>query len=226
MGLIDKFFGGGEEAAAKQMQQGYSKSQKYYQPYYDQGQRAYQNLTKGYDEMSNPYEFYNNISSQYRPSDAYQSKSRHLLNLLQNQQAQTGRLGLPEGQNEMGTHLNDLYNDDFQEFLRTIMGIKDKYLQGQGGLAETGYNAGSSLSQLLLGQYGAKAEGERAKAGGMSNLLTDILQGAGNYYTGGMSGIMKMFTGGGNQMSGYGQPPVRTPEMGPQLGKMSWSRYS
>jgi hypothetical protein len=196
MGLVDTFFGGGQEAAAKKMRKelegARTRSIGYQQPYYDAGKRGLGNMEQALAPMADPNAFLNSIFDNYTRSTMANKRLQEGTDEINNQAAAMGLLGSGTQRKNLVDYTQDVIGTDQQQFLQNIMGILGGYVGGQNTLANYGANSGNILSQLEQG-FGqsigqARGQEELGKAAGMQSLLTTILNTAANAAMGGMGG--------------------------------------
>jgi len=81
-----------------------------------------------------------------------------------------------------------------ETYLKHYFDTNNSYLQGEGNVANQGYDSASKLGQSLTGlnvdQGNAKAEGQLAKWAPWNDLLKTGINAAANYATGGGFGVL------------------------------------
>lgn len=214
MGFMDTVFGGGEEAAAKAEKKALEKSKAYYQPYYEGGQKSYKNYTDYINKFQNPVEYYNDTMEQYRPSASFQNKLKRNTDIINNNAAMNGTLGLGSNERELADYVSGLLDEDEQTFWGNISQVDSQYGEGEKYLTNMGYDAAGSLSGLDQGIGKAKGNAARARSGAISNGIGTALNIAADYASGGATAVMRAYqsdsrNGGGGAspyMSGWHDP--------------------
>lgn len=175
-----------------------------YQPYINQGYESQGRANHQYNRMSgDPMSFLNEIINGYKPSEGYRFKEKKALEAARNSAAQGGFTGTPQDQAQQSELATGLADQDVQQWLQNVLGVQGAGLSGQQHVADTGYHASQSLSDLLGNAYGAKAglaqrelEQSRANQSGMLGGLSGLIGGAAQGI-GGMD-FFKGMGGGGN----------------------------
>jgi hypothetical protein len=216
MGIIDNLFGGGQEEANNIRSDAYGEAQKGYAPFRDAGVSSLKRYQDALGRMQDPGSFYESIMSNYNRSPSAQRRLRQGLDVLENEGAASGFMNSGPMRKEITDYTQDVIGSDEQRYLQNILGIWGGYLGGEGGLTDMGVNTTGALSNLILGRGEADAKAAEAESEGMTNFLSNIAQMAADYYTGGMSSVIKPFTssfnrapqggGGGNGNMGNGIP--------------------
>lgn len=184
--------------------QGYGREA--YNPFIQQGQQAGQQLSPMYQQqMNNPTGQYNDIMSQYQPSQGYQYKQDKLNQMMHNTAASGGYAGTGGDQQQRGELTNALMGEDMQQFLQNILGIQSTGMKGLEGQAERGYGAAGNLADYMGNAAGAQVGSNmfgQANNQGNRNDASSILSGliGGGNKGANFDEIFKMFGkgGGGN----------------------------
>src|SRR6185437_16947752 len=97
MSVIDKFWGGGEEDAAKARMRALAdartQAKNYLNPYYAGGQRAYKNYQDFADQLENPIDYFDQVMEHWSPSESFQSRLAEAEDIINNNNARMGRTG-------------------------------------------------------------------------------------------------------------------------------------
>lgn len=202
MGILDKFFGGGEKQAAKEMGKAYKKASSIndeaYQPYRDAGKSGLDRFKQGIDALSDPKAYYERVLADYKTSPSAQRRLDQGMNLLSTQGAATGFMGSGVLQRALMDYAQQIIGADEQNYFQNIQGINQDYLGGEERLMNQGYNANNSWAnngtQFMLGQGQAKANEARADSDAWTNLMSQIVQSGMDYATGGATAVMRPFT--------------------------------
>lgn len=152
-----------------------------YNPYIQRGEQAYGNLQPQYESMSqDPTAYLNDLMSNYRPSTGYQFAEKEMSRALANDAAAAGFSGSDYHQKQRGELIRGLLGQDMQNFLRNVLGIQSTGMQGQQGIADTGFNAASQRTDALGNVYGAKAglgfQGQQQKNQQKAELVSALIQ--------------------------------------------------
>ena len=122
----------------------------YYQPYVEAGRNALPTLQNEYSQLiSQPGEKLNQIGQSFQESPGFNFALQRALQGSSHAAAAGGYAGSPQHQEieqQIGTNLG---NQDYYNWLRYAMGLYGNGLQGEQGLANTGYAASSNLSDLI-----------------------------------------------------------------------------
>ena len=133
----------------------------YYQPYVNSGQNALKQLQEQYGALlGNPQGMYNKFAEGYKESPGYQFRLKNALQAGQNSSAAGGMLGTPQDQQNAMQTGNDIASQDFNDYISQLSGLYGKGLEGTQGLNTHGYDASSSMGNMLaqiLGQKGQNA---------------------------------------------------------------------
>lgn len=162
---------------------------KYYQPYMQAGSQALGNVQGQYGQLtSDPGAMYNQFASGYQASPGYQYKLQQALGAGSNAAAAGGMLGTPEHQEKNMNIAQGITSQDFEEYMKHIMGLYGKGLEGQQGLETQGYQANTGYGENLgnvLGKQGEYAYyGQAGKNSGQASALQNLFSGAGNMFGG------------------------------------------
>lgn len=121
----------------------------YYNPFIDRGARAGDTLEGEYGKLMNPTSFMDEIMKNYKTSEGAQYEQDKLGRGIGATAAAGGYVGTPEHQRQYGEMASDIMSKDQQQYLQNALGIYDKGLSGEQGFFNTGYNASSSLADLI-----------------------------------------------------------------------------
>lgn len=195
-GVVDTLFGGGQGAGyadmASSIGQGMDELKKYYseakgymQPFYDQGTKSMGDYAANLAEMKDPQQYYNKIMSGYSMSPAAQYNIQQGVNTAMLGNSASGLSGSGAEMQQLQKIGQGISSQDQQQYLSNILGLGDRYRQGQAGLMGQGFSAGSNIgnwgmdtgsnmSKLyqLMGQ--AKAGQDMASSSGIGNLIGSI----------------------------------------------------
>lgn len=150
--------------------------QKYLSPYMNIGMGATNNLQSTFSQlMQNPTFKMNQIGQGYQQSPGYQFQRNQDMNAMNNSQAAGGMAGTPSSQYQMGQMANGLANQDYYGYVDRGMNQFDTGLQGEQGLSQQGFNAGTDLAGMFSSLL--QNQGNLAYAGtqGQNNTLLGML---------------------------------------------------
>jgi|SRR5882757_7900487 len=123
-----------------------------YDDYINQGKQAGGQLSEQYQKLfSDPQGFLSELQSGYKPSDAYKYKSGELQKGLGAAAASGGLAGSAYHQQQYGEEADKLLSGDMQQYLQNALGIYDRGISGEQGIADKGFQASGSLADLLGG---------------------------------------------------------------------------
>lgn len=214
---------------AKKMNQQLGQIQGYgreaYNPFIQQGQQAGQQLSPMYQQQAqNPVGQYNDILSQYQPSQGYQYKQGKLNQVLHNTAASGGYAGTGGDQQQRGELTNALMGEDMQQFLQNILGIQGAGMKGLEGQQQRGYESSGNLADYLGGAAGQQqlfnmvGQGQnQANRNDAASILSGLIGGSKDNGLGDLFG--KIFGGGsGGATGGQGYNAHGIPGMVPSSG--------
>ena len=120
--------------------------------------------------------------------------------------AATGMLGSGAEQRAAADRATAVRSQDFNNWINQIMGVRNQYLEGMGGMEQQGFQ-GSEFQSALAQKYyedmaKAKAGEDMGRAGGWGNFLGGIAGAASSALTGSDWG-RHLFGGGGDSDPGY-----------------------
>lgn len=202
MSFLDSTFGGGQAEAARKAGKArvnaLNESKNYYNPYYQAGQQSLTNYQNALNEMQNPFDYYNTVTSNYEPSAGFQSRLNRGLDILNNNAFATGTQGSGASQKEISDYLMSLLNEDQQQYINDINGYRSVYLNGEGNLMNQGYNAAGALANTTIAAGEAQArryqDEATARSAAFNNALGLGINTAANYATGGLYGVVEPYT--------------------------------
>lgn len=163
----------------------------YYNPFIDRGARAGNQLEGEYGKMMNPTSFMDDIMKNYKMSAEAQYEQDKLGKGIGATAAAGGFSGTPEHQTEYGEMAGKIMSGDMQQYLQNALGIYNQGIGGEEGFYNKGYDASSSLADLIGGNMASQG-GLAFKAGSDRNADRGAL----------MNAIIKAFTQGGGAVAG------------------------
>lgn len=195
-----------------------------YQPYLGAGQYAIPKYEQALGAYADPNALYQQMMSQYRESPELGAQIQAGEQAAGRASSASGMLGSGAEMQHAAERAQSLRGQDIQNYLNRMMGMRQQYLGGLGGLAGMGERAAGGVGQLTgqLGQeigqgYGgiARADIGEAQQPGIGGQLLGVagtlggalLGGPGGAAIGGAlgGGLGKLF-GGGQSQSQYGLP--------------------
>lgn len=212
MGWIDTLFGGGREQAGKDMQnqlnQGWDYSKNAMNPYMGDQSQIRQEYLNAIRQGQDPVSFFNSISSQYQMSPFAQAQLKEAQQGANQASAASGMLGSGAEQKAAADRATSVRSNDFQSWINNIMGIRNQYLGGLGGLESQGFQGSEYEAQMAQKHYqdmaDAQAGEDMGRAGGWSNFLGGVAGAVSNHFLPGSGGWAKhIFGGGGDSDPGY-----------------------
>ena len=168
----------------------------YYQPYIDQGQASGKDLSGRYGQMLNdPGQLFSDLGKGYKESPGYKFKLKQALGASGNAQAAGGMAGSPQHEQLNMQLANDIASQDFNDYMKNILGLYGEGISGEQGEAERGYNASTGYGDILGQKLGSQAQygfaGQAGKNANQSQLFQNIfkaLSTAGGFALGGPLG--------------------------------------
>lgn len=156
-----------EDAANKYLEQIPQQGKQYYNPFIERGARSGNILEGEYGKLLQPTSFIDEIMKHYSTSPGAQYQGDKLTRGIGATAAAGGFAGTPEHQREYGETAHKIMSDDMQQYLQNALGVYGKGLSGNEHFFDTGYNASSSLADLIggtlssQGTLGFKAASDR-----------------------------------------------------------------
>jgi len=201
MGFFD-FLGLGEDrnpanAAMPYLDKIAPMEKSYFDPYINKGNRAYGAMNPAYEGMSkDPAAFLEHLLSSYEPSKSYGLKRDEMMKAAGNTAAAGGMRGSMSDITNESRITDTLLGEDMQQWLKNVLGIQGRGLEGEEHLFDTGFNASKDLSGDLsnvMGTQGTLAfqgQAERNKA--LSDLISGLTKmggAAAGFAAGGVPGM-------------------------------------
>lgn len=180
-----------QKDANKYMDQIPGIGKQYYNPFIDRGARAGNNLEGEYGKMMNPTSFMDDIMKNYQMSQGATYERDKLGKGIGATAAAGGFAGTPEHQTEYGEMAGKIMSGDMQQYLQNALGIYGKGMSGEENFFNKGYDASSSLADLLGGNLASQG-GLAFKAASDRNADRSAL----------MNAIMKAFSQGAGAAGG------------------------
>lgn len=194
MSFFGSLFGGGQKKAASRMEEAAQRAMQARQeaeqrarqdlnPYIESGRNALGNYEGGLAEMRDQPAFLEKILSGYKPSSAYSRRMQEGLQAIkQAYGAQGGMYGSGDYDKALMEHGQYLADQDQQQYLNNILGIRGDYLDRTSGLVDKGYGASNNLANIAYGTGqgiagnqmdlgAAQAQKELARGGLLNNIL-------------------------------------------------------
>lgn len=163
----------------------------YYNPFIDRGNRAGNVLEGEYGKMMNPTSFMDDIMKHYQMSEGATYERDKLGKGIGATAAAGGYTGTPDHQRSYGEMTDKIMSGDMQQYLTNALGIHDRGMSGEENFFNKGYDASSSLADLIGGTLSSQG-GLAFKAASDRNSDRSAL----------MSAIMKALSQGGGVAAG------------------------
>lgn len=177
--------------ASKYLDQIPGVGKQYYNPFINRGAGAGDTLQGEYGKLLNPTSFMDSIMKNYSLSPGATYERDQLTKGIGNTAAAGGYAGTPEHQRQYGEAADQIMSRDQQQYLQNALGIYGQGLGGEENFFNTGYNASSSLADLLGGKLSSQA-GLAFKSDSDRNADRAAL----------MNALMKAFSQGGGAAAG------------------------
>lgn len=146
------------QATAPYLQRAAQYGQQAYNPFIQEGQQTGNQLFPTQDQMAqNPVDYYNQLMSQYQPSQGYQYRESQLNKAAGNTAAAGGFAGTENDIANRTELINALMGQDMQQFLQNVLGIQGAGLQGQEERVNRGFGASHGLANYMGEVSGAQA---------------------------------------------------------------------
>lgn len=144
------------KAANKYLSQIPGIGKQYYNPFIDRGARAGNTLEGEYGKLMNPTSFMDDIMKNYQLSAGATYERDKLGKGIGSTAAAGGFAGTPEHQRSYGEMADKIMSGDMQQYLQNALGIYGKGLSGEEGFFNKGFDASSSLADLLGGNLASQ----------------------------------------------------------------------
>ncbi len=158
-GLLGGLFGGNNagDAASQYYNQIPDVLKQYLKPYADRGNAIYPQLQGQYDQLlHDPSGLLNHLGQGYQQSPGYQFQVNQAENAANRASASKGMLGSPMQQQQIAGTVNQLANQDFNQYLSHALGLYGQGLSGEQNIYNTGAsmsgNLGENLANALMSQ--------------------------------------------------------------------------
>lgn len=152
-GLLGGLLGGGNDpgdAASQYYHQIPDILKKYLGPYANRGNEVYPDLQAQYHQLMNdPGELLNKWGQGYQQSPGYQFQVDQATGAANRAASAGGMLGSPQHQQNIANTVNQLANQDFNQYLSGILGLYGKGLSGEQTIYNTGAGVGTNLGEDL-----------------------------------------------------------------------------
>ena len=168
----------------------------YFQPYITQGQESGNLLNEQYKQLTtNPGDFFAKLSQGYKESPGYQFRLRQALNAGENASAAGGMLGTPRDQQQQMGLANDIASQDYNDYMKNILGMFGLGQQGQQEQQRQGFGASTQFGENLASNLGSKAQlayngqqaQNQARGQNWANLINAGSSAMGAFGSGGMN---------------------------------------
>ncbi len=170
----------------------------YFQPYFNNGINAGQNLEGQYSGLMNdPGGMMNKFGESYKESPGMKFAIQKALQASGNAAASGGMAGSPQHSQQNMQLANDIASQDYNNWMDKALGLYGKGLSGNEQFYNTGANAGKNqadfIAQTLAQQGNAAFNGQAQKNKNQADLWGNIFTGIGNAGSGGLFGAFKNF---------------------------------
>lgn len=160
---------------------------------YDVYNKTLNNIAKGFDPfvnagdqalnpqlnaflqgLNNPQGLYNQYAQSFKESPYQNALLGSITNMMNANSANTGMLGSTSANNDLADHLKAQSTQDFNNYMNTLLGIRNNSLAGLGGLSTNALQALTGRSSIQQeGALGA-LQGANASTGLVNKLLGGI----------------------------------------------------
>lgn len=157
-------FGGGDwtnpaDAANKYLDKIPGTIKPYYDPYINAGRSALDSLMGQYGGLVNdPGAILSKLGGGFQKSPGYQFQVDQATDAANRAGAASGMLGSPAEQQQVAGAVNGLANQDYYNYLNHAENLYGTGLQGLSGINSMGYNASTSLADMLANIMGQQAQ--------------------------------------------------------------------
>jgi len=155
MGFLSGLFGGKgyknpADSANKYIDQIPGQTSQYFQPYINAGQNALPQLQGQYNDLlNNPGGKLNQMGGQFQQSPGFQFALQQALQGSGHAAAAGGMAGSPQHEMQNMGIATQLGNQDYYNYLDKTLGLYNKGLEGEQGMAQGGLTAGTSMADMI-----------------------------------------------------------------------------
>lgn len=216
-GISDLLFGGNDpgDAANEYYKQIPDILKQYLGPYADRGNQVYGGLENQYNQMMNdPNALLNKFGQGYQQSPGYQFQVNQATGAANNAASAGGMLGSPQHQQNTASMVNNLANQDYNQYLAHALGLYGQGIAGQQGIYNTGAQVSGSLGENLSNSLMNQGNLAYSNAVNKNQMLPQFIgtmvgaaMGMPGGGMGGMGGIGKGMGGGFGGGGGMGGNP-------------------
>lgn len=162
MAITDLFGGNSNwqnpaDAAQPYLSQIGDKAGQYFSPYIGAGMNAMPVLQDQFSKLLNSPEFLANMGSQYQASPGYQYQVNQAKEAANQAYAAGGMSGTPAQQVDVANRVNQIANQDYNQWLNNALGAYKMGLGGYGGLNQMGFDASQQMVAALMEQLMSQA---------------------------------------------------------------------
>lgn len=173
-GLLSKLMnpskGYGE--AQKMHEKYYNEGKSFLNPYMEQGQNAYGNLTGAMENLMNPEGLYNQFASGYETSPYAKQAQEMATNHGLNTAASMGLMGSTPALQAIQAETSRIGNADRENYINKLI---NQYIQGA-GLAQNIYGTGANAAGQLANNAANMGSNSAESAYGQTNANSDLFQ--------------------------------------------------
>lgn len=165
-GLFGLFGGHGPNpatGAANSIGQIPGQTKQYYQPYMDAGQKSLQELMSRYGQDAG--DVYKHFGEGFKESPGYQYNLQQAMNAAKNSAASGGSLGTPYSQQFAEEQAHGLASQDYNDYMKNVLGIYNNQNAGLGDINQMGYGASGDFAKMLAEALGTQAQYQYAGQG-------------------------------------------------------------
>ena len=131
----------------------------YFEPWMGAGRAALPTLQQQYGQLLNdPSALYNKFGQGYKTSPGYQWRQEQGQGAALNAAAAGGMAGTPQHQQQAAEISEHIADQDFNNYLQSILGMYGMGLQGMGGLSQQGLFGSMGLGQDIASVLARQAE--------------------------------------------------------------------
>ncbi len=146
---------------------------RYTSPWSNAGRGAINPFSQRLNEMGNTGDFMKNIMGQYQESPWARNMQNQSMRAGQNAASASGLMGSTPLMNQLQQNAGNISSQDQQNFFNNMMGINDKYMQGQNQLMNFGFGSDQAAAPWMGEQEYNK---QSAKDSWMGNLGSSFMQ--------------------------------------------------
>lgn len=179
--LMGSIFPNSGDAGMDYMNQIKGDIQPLYQPYMDAGTQALPALQTQYSNlMQNPGAMMQHFGQGFQQSPGYQFQVNQAMGAANRAASAGGMLGSPQEQQQVGSAVNGIANQDYYNYLNHVMNMYGQGLSGEQGMAKMGQDATNNYADNLTSSLMSQAQLAYAGQNNQNQMMGGMMGGLAN----------------------------------------------